>query len=79
MYEFGTNTFIKAIRKPHQCEWCGEPIRLGYCAMKRDYRFDGQWVHEWQHLACYRAMDEVQPDEFELGTYYKGSTVRRDE
>jgi hypothetical protein len=79
MYEFGTNTFIVATRANHACEWCGETICTGHNAMKRDYRFDNEWIHEWMHPICYYAMDIVQPDEFEPGIYYKGSTVRRDE
>jgi hypothetical protein len=89
MYEFGTNTFIVATRANHACEWCGETICTGHNAMKRDYRFDGEWIHEWMHPICYHAMNDasihvsihhriVQPDEFEPGIYYKGSTVRRD-
>lgn len=77
MYRVGTNTFIVATRKHHSCEWCGGLINAGRNAMKRDYRWDDQWVHVWQHINCFEAMESLAPDEFTPGEFKRGSTKQR--
>ena len=84
MVQVETDTFITATRKPHTCPWCGEGVGLGHNAMKRDYRYEDNWHHEWMHPDCFRAMQEVHrtertDDGFEYGEFKRGSTTRRDE
>jgi len=35
------DTPVKAVRKPHRCEWCSEMILVGQSARYRAYRFEG--------------------------------------
>ncbi len=49
-------------RKFHRCEWCGEVIAAGERAQYRALIFEGEFVHGWQHIECYVAMDNSDPD-----------------
>ena len=83
MVQVETNTSITATRVPHTCEWCGGGIGLGHNAMKRDYRYEDNWHHEWQHVDCFfamKSMDRIElSDGFTFGEFQRGSTKRRDE
>lgn len=67
MSEFGALIRVKT-RKPHRCEWCGEPIPVG----SRVPNYRGQWQNEWQnwymHEECHDAMQDepyISEDGFE--------------
>jgi hypothetical protein len=45
------------VRKKCRCEWCGEWILSGEKAVKRTYKYDGEFNDNRQHPECYEAMD----------------------
>lgn len=49
------------VRKPHQCEWCGERIDRGEKAMYRVYVFD-DFTTGWMHPECFEAMEAADHD-----------------
>jgi len=64
------------LRKPKQCEWCGEQILAGENAVARVYKYDGDFHDERSHPECYEAMGEAPnyllmdgwtPGDFERG------------
>lgn len=60
---------IVTLRSEQRCEWCGERLNPGYRAVKRVYKWDGDFVSAHMHLGCFEAMkryymlEHVDPDD----------------
>lgn len=65
MSDFGEMT-TTVPRKPHRCEWCGEPIAVG----EECKRYHGMWQGDWQnwymHFECAEVYGE-EGDDFDDG------------
>ena len=47
---------IKSIRKPRECNWCGEKIEKGESAETWSGVFDGDFFTSTMHPECHEAM-----------------------
>ena len=56
MDAFMRTRVVKAVRKVHQCGWCGEKIDKGCSAISRAYVFEGAFNSDHTHPECFRAM-----------------------
>lgn len=51
------------LRKRRRCEWCGEWSEVGDRAVRRVYKWDGDFVTSKMHPECYAAMLRDAPDD----------------
>lgn len=78
---------IKATRKPHTCDWCGEPIAMGapahYWAGMDDEA--GEFCYGYMHRECreaekaWFANDDLEDDYWEPGSMVRGEPQRKQE
>ena len=47
---------VKACRKPHNCEWCGEIINIGEPAIRVAGVWDGDFGSYYLHHECYEPL-----------------------
>jgi len=64
-------------RKPHQCEWCPEPIKVGGPAMSRAYIWEGEFHHGYLHSECWDALraSNASEDGFALQEQPRGTAM----
>lgn len=62
MSDFGALLRVRT-RKPHRCEWCGEPILVG--SLVGNYR--GKWQGDWQNWYMHDECEEARSQEDKYG------------
>ena len=68
---------IVKCRKRHRCAWCGQWINDGESAFYRVYRFDGEFLTDYQHPECHEALckSDIGSDGFSFGEMGRGKTM----
>jgi hypothetical protein len=68
---------VKAARKAHVCDWCGEAIEIGSSYATWTGVFDGQWGVTKVHPECHRGMNAMPhgdlADGWLVGDYERGT------
>lgn len=76
---------VVTLRKPRNCEWCGQQIAVGEKAVHRTYRWDGDFNNARQHPECFAAMKayfahtDWSEDGFEAGVMVRGEARHKSE
>lgn len=71
--DFNSNRPIRAVRKPHRCEWCGEMIDQGQPAQAHFGRWEGDLFSFRMHPECHQAW-ETWGDEWVYRSFKRGTT-----
>lgn len=53
--DFHNNNPIKATKRAHQCEQCGEAIAIGSPAVNGSGKYDGYFYSHHTHVECHEA------------------------
>ncbi len=56
MYEELSKRIVEKTQRPHRCSWCGDLVPIGGNGIRRTYKFDGDFVCDFMHMECHRAM-----------------------
>ncbi len=79
-YECIQQKNVKRTRKAGRCAWCGEMIEVGWPAVRRAYRFEGDFQRDRMHQECFLAMmkhTDTGDEGFMPGDHKRGSTEDR--